>query len=200
MTSCFRYGGIDSVLLWQGYPNLGLDDRNQFQLLESLPGGLEGLKGFVSTVVNRLTFWLPVASCRCESAAPVPALGRSVTQWPARSCHADRPGRPGRLVMMMVQVELLGVDGINGDTMDGVGPEWWEEGTKRGLQLALEPEVLFNNFTYLQVFQLFFVNPVLVGRDVLGVLVPRLQHVRPYTSSRLCLQGNNWGPPLGPHL
>ena len=55
--------------------------------------------------------------------------------------------------MMMVQVELLGVDGINGDTMDGVGPEWWEEGTKRGLQLALEPEVLFNNFTYLQVFQ-----------------------------------------------
>ena len=102
--------------------------------------------------------------------------------------------------MILVQVELLGVDGINGDTMDGVGPEWWEEGTKRGLQLALEPEVLFNNFTYLQVFQLFFVNPVLVGRDVLGVLVPRLQHVRPNTSSRLCLQGNNWWPPLGPHL
>ena len=54
--------------------------------------------------------------------------------------------------LAMVQVELLGVDGINGDTMDGVGPEWWEEGSKRGLQLALEPEVLFNNFTYLQVF------------------------------------------------
>ena len=52
--------------------------------------------------------------------------------------------------LAMVQVELLGVDGINGDTMDGVGPEWWEEGSKRGLQLALEPEVLFNNFTYLQ--------------------------------------------------
>ena len=52
MTSCFRYGGIDSVLLWQGYPNLGLDDRNQFQLLESLPGGLEGLKEFISKVEN----------------------------------------------------------------------------------------------------------------------------------------------------
>ena len=50
-------------------------------------------------------------------------------------------------------MELLGVDGINGDTMDGVGPEWWEEGNKRGMQLALEPEVLFNNFTYLQVVQ-----------------------------------------------
>ena len=102
MTSCFWYGGIDSVLLWQGYPNLGLDDRNQFQLLESLPGGLEGLTGFISKVENRPTFWLPVARCRCESAAPLLTLGRSVTQRPARSCHADRPGRPGRLVMMIL--------------------------------------------------------------------------------------------------
>ena len=72
-------------------------------------------------------------------------------------------------------MELLGVDGINGDTMDGVGPEWWEEGNKRGMQLALEPEVLFNNFTYLQVAQVFFANAVSVGCDVLGLLVPRLQ-------------------------
>ena len=40
------------MLLWQGYPNLGLDDRNQFQLLESLPGGLEGLRGFISKVME----------------------------------------------------------------------------------------------------------------------------------------------------
>ena len=40
------------MLLWQGYPNLGLDDRNQFQLLESLPGGLEGLRSFISKVMD----------------------------------------------------------------------------------------------------------------------------------------------------
>ena len=61
------------------------------------------------------------------------------------------------------KVELLGVDGINGDTMDGVGPEWGDEGNKRGMQLALEPEVLFNNFTYLQVAQFVFHDPVNSG-------------------------------------
>ena len=35
--------------------------------------------------------------------------------------------------------------------MDGVGEEWWREGSRRGLELALEPEVLYNNLTYLQV-------------------------------------------------
>ena len=55
------------------------------------------------------------------------------------------------MVLLLFQVEFLGVDGINGDTMDGVGPEWWEEGNSRGLKIALEPEVLYTNNSYLQV-------------------------------------------------
>ena len=35
--------------------------------------------------------------------------------------------------------------------MDGVGPEWLEEGNSRGLKIALEPEVLYANNSYLQV-------------------------------------------------
>ena len=42
-----RYGGIDSILLWQGYPNIGIDERNQFDMIDSLPGGIDKLKDLV---------------------------------------------------------------------------------------------------------------------------------------------------------
>ena len=42
--------------------------------------------------------------------------------------------------------------------MDGVGPEWLEEGNNRGLKIALEPEVLYTNNSYLQVSANYAVN------------------------------------------
>ena len=33
-----RYGGIDSILIWPTYPNLGVDSRNQDQMIRDMPG------------------------------------------------------------------------------------------------------------------------------------------------------------------
>ena len=47
-----RYGGIDGVLLWGTYPNMGVDERSQFDLVEDVPGGLAALKDVVPEAVG----------------------------------------------------------------------------------------------------------------------------------------------------
>ena len=42
-----RYGGIDKALIWPTYTQIGIDDRNTFELIESMPGGYEGIKAVV---------------------------------------------------------------------------------------------------------------------------------------------------------
>jgi len=41
------FGGYDAVVLWQAYPRIGFDDRNQFDYYSQLPGGLNGLRDAV---------------------------------------------------------------------------------------------------------------------------------------------------------
>ena len=43
-----EFGGYDAVLLWQAYPRIGFDERNQFDFFRELPGGLAALKDLVS--------------------------------------------------------------------------------------------------------------------------------------------------------
>ena len=48
-----RYGGIDAVLIWSTYPNMGIDDRNQLDMVRSMPGGVEGVRKMVEDLSSR---------------------------------------------------------------------------------------------------------------------------------------------------
>ena len=44
-----RYGGIDAVLAWSTYPNMGIDDRNQQDMVRSMPRGVAGVQQSMRT-------------------------------------------------------------------------------------------------------------------------------------------------------
>jgi formylglycine-generating enzyme required for sulfatase activity len=48
-----RFGGYDSLIIWDSYPNLGVDEQNQFQMIRDLPGGLPGLRAMVARAHQR---------------------------------------------------------------------------------------------------------------------------------------------------
>ena len=48
-----RYGGIDSVLIWPTHPNMGIDNRNQHDLIRSMPGGVAGVRQMIADFHRR---------------------------------------------------------------------------------------------------------------------------------------------------
>ena len=48
-----EFGGYDSIVLWQAYPRIGVDERNQFDFYRDLPGGLRGLRRAVRQCHHR---------------------------------------------------------------------------------------------------------------------------------------------------
>jgi formylglycine-generating enzyme required for sulfatase activity len=116
-----RYGGIDSVLIWYVYPNIGIDDRNQTALARDLPGGLEGLKGAVADFHRRgVRVFLPTMPWDNGTRA------EGVPDWEAVARLAAE----------------VGADGVNGDTYYGVPRAFPNAADALGHPLAFQPETL----------------------------------------------------------
>ena len=114
-----RLGAIDAVLLWHVYPNIGVDDRNQFDLLRDLPGGLPALKKLVDDFH------------RHDVKVLFPILA-----WDSGT-HEE--GAPPSTALTKLLKEI-GADGINFDTLETVPPDFRAASIAAGHRLAFEPQ------------------------------------------------------------
>ncbi|MBA4136808.1 MAG: sulfatase-modifying factor protein [Opitutus sp.] len=116
-----RYGGIDSVLLWYVYPNIGIDDRNQFDLATDLPGGLVGLQQVVADFHRRgVKVFIPTMP------------------W---DNGTRRQGEPDWTAIARL-AQAIGADGVNGDTYSGVPRAFLEAADALGHPLVFQPEAV----------------------------------------------------------
>ena len=115
-----RYGGIDSILLWPVYPNLGIDDRNQLDMILAMPGGVDGVKHMIADFHRhgvRVLF--------------------PMNMWDQGTHDPDKPW-PQAIAELMAEI---GADGINGDTQDGVPLAFAQAADRIGHPLVFQPEL-----------------------------------------------------------
>src|SRR5579863_3613117 len=114
-----RYGGIDSVLIWPTYSNMGIDNRNQHDMIRAMPGGIAGVRQMVADFHRRgVRVFFPMM------------------MWDQGTRDGGKPW-PDAIAELMAEI---GADGINGDTQDGVPLAFSLAADKIHHPLAFEPE------------------------------------------------------------
>ena len=114
-----RIGPIDAVLIWHVYPNIGVDDRNQFDLLRDLPGGIPALRKVVQQFHDR----------RVKVFFPVLAWDTGTRE------EGSQPW-----IVLSQLLKDIGADGINFDTLESVPPQFRRSSDANEHPLALEPQ------------------------------------------------------------
>jgi iron(II)-dependent oxidoreductase len=114
-----RYGGIDAVLIWPTYPNMGIDNRNQHDMIRAMPGGLAGVRQMVEDFHRRGVHVL-FPMMMWDQGTRDPGMS-----WPQAIAET---------------MKEIGADGINGDTQDGVPLAFSLAADKSGHPLVFEPE------------------------------------------------------------
>lgn len=114
-----RIGPIDAVLIWHVYPNLGVDDRNQFDLLHEMPGGIPGLRQVVQQFHNRgVKVFFPFLA------------------WDTGT--RQEGAFPGVVISQLLKD--ISADGVNFDTLESVPAQFRLVSDSSGYPLALEPQ------------------------------------------------------------
>jgi gamma-glutamyl hercynylcysteine S-oxide synthase len=114
-----EFGGVDSVLIWDTYPNLGVDDRNQFDRLRDMPGGIAGVRQVVAAFHRRgVHVFFP------ETPWDMGTHNEGVPDWTAQA----------------QLMKAVGADGLMGDTLDGMPHVYLKASDAVGQPLALHPE------------------------------------------------------------
>ena len=117
-----RYGGVDAVLIWPTYPNIGVDARNQIDMLLSMPGGLEGVRGMVADFHRRGV--------------------RVLFPFMLWDHGTHDPGAPWPQAVTRLMADI-GADGMNGDTQAGVPLTFSTAAEQIGHPLTFQPEQAF---------------------------------------------------------
>jgi formylglycine-generating enzyme required for sulfatase activity len=114
-----RYGGIDAVLIWPTYPNMGIDNRNQHDMIRCMPRGVAGVRQMISDFHKRgVRVLFPMM------------------MWDQGTREPEKPWTEEIAELM----KEIGADGVNGDTQDGVPLAFSLAADKTGHPLAFEPE------------------------------------------------------------
>ena len=102
-------------------PNIGIDDRNQFDFFRTMPGGL--------AAIAKVTAELQAAGVRVLW--PYNPWDTGTRRWNTLS---------GAKTLAVALLKQTGGDGFNGDTMNSIPEDFWVAGKDVGHPLALEPE------------------------------------------------------------
>ena len=114
-----EFGGYDILLLWQGYPRLGVDERNQFDMYRDMPGGLEGIRKIVDKAHERgIKVFI------------------DYNPWDTGT-RREPVSDEDSLIELVI---TIGCDGIFLDTMLGTSPEFRDKMDKARPGVAFAPE------------------------------------------------------------
>lgn len=153
-----RYGGIDAVLIWPTYPNIGVDDRNQYDLLADMPGGIEGVKQMVADFKEQgVRVFFPIMI------------------WD----HGTRKIGLSMAEALIKEMKAVGADGMNGDTMNGVTEDFHNACVNQNYPLVFQPEWAIKDLKMLEWNQMswgyFWNYGFIPGVSVYKWLEPRHQ-------------------------